>query len=285
MVGRFIGTALVAFGLAVSAGGAASDEAPAVGAPKRVVSINLCTDQLAMMLAAPGQLVSVSHLAREPLSSAMAEEAVQYPENHGLAEEIALLRPDLVLAGRYNAVATTALLRRLGIPVAIFDSETSFDGIRSNIRKMGATLGRQAEAEALITGFDSDLAALGPAPADPVRAALYYANGYTSGDATLAAEILSAAGLTNIAGELGLSGGGVVALEQLVLADPDLLIRGQRYTASSRAEEILDHPALAALENRTTSGAMADRDWVCGTPHVMKAILKLRQDRDRAAHP
>ena len=42
-------------------------------APRRVVSINLCTDQLAMMLAAPGQLVSVSQLAGDPHSSAMAE--------------------------------------------------------------------------------------------------------------------------------------------------------------------------------------------------------------------
>ena len=40
-------------------------------APGRVVSINLCTDQLAMMLAAPGQLVSVSHLASEVQSSSM----------------------------------------------------------------------------------------------------------------------------------------------------------------------------------------------------------------------
>jgi iron complex transport system substrate-binding protein len=46
--------------------------APADTAPRRVVSINLCTDQLAMMLAAPGQLVSVSDLAADPHSSAMA---------------------------------------------------------------------------------------------------------------------------------------------------------------------------------------------------------------------
>jgi iron complex transport system substrate-binding protein len=31
--------------------------APAAAAPARVVSMNLCTDQLAMLLAAPGQLV------------------------------------------------------------------------------------------------------------------------------------------------------------------------------------------------------------------------------------
>ncbi|MEL6267927.1 MAG: ABC transporter substrate-binding protein, partial [Pseudomonadota bacterium] len=46
--------------------------------PARVVSMNLCTDQLAMLIASPGQLVSVSYLARDPASSAMAAEAQGY---------------------------------------------------------------------------------------------------------------------------------------------------------------------------------------------------------------
>ena len=53
----------------------AEAEPPAASAPERVVSIDPCTDQLALMLAAPGQLVSVRHLATDPRSSAMAEEA------------------------------------------------------------------------------------------------------------------------------------------------------------------------------------------------------------------
>ena len=50
-------------------------------APGRVVSINLCTDQLAMMLAAPGQLVSVTYLAQDPRASVMTAEARAYPVN------------------------------------------------------------------------------------------------------------------------------------------------------------------------------------------------------------
>ncbi|OWJ75670.1 cobalamin ABC transporter substrate-binding protein [Haematobacter missouriensis] len=248
--------------------------------PRRVVSMNLCTDQLAMMLAAPGQLVSVSYLASDPRASAMTMEAARYPRNYGLAEEIVLLKPDLVLAGRYSAGATTALLKRIGVPVQVFDPETGLADIRNNVRRMGAILGRETEAERLVSRFDSDLAALGGPPADARRAALYYANGYTAGDASLAGEILSAAGLTNIASELGLRNGGVLPLEQLVLADPDLLIEGRRYGGTSRAEDLLDHPALAALTG--TSSALADSDWVCGTPHVIDAIRRLR---DMAAYP
>ncbi|MES9929463.1 MAG: hypothetical protein ABW158_15245, partial [Candidatus Thiodiazotropha sp. 6PDIVS] len=37
--------------------------------PQRVVSLNLCSDQLLLMLADPSQIASVSHLAREETSS------------------------------------------------------------------------------------------------------------------------------------------------------------------------------------------------------------------------
>src|SRR5690606_34859374 len=81
----------------VCAAGAAS------AAPARVVSMNVCTDQMAMLVAADGQLRSVTHLATDPQTSAMVDEAKAFPVNHGLAEEIFLMRPDLVLAGTYTA--------------------------------------------------------------------------------------------------------------------------------------------------------------------------------------
>lgn len=88
--------------------------------PRRVVSANLCTDQLAMLIAAPGQLVSVSQVARDPVSSAMAAEAEGFAVNHGTAEEIFLLAPDLVLAGEYLRSDARLTLERLGLRVETF---------------------------------------------------------------------------------------------------------------------------------------------------------------------
>ena len=73
--------------------------APAGAAPERIVSINLCTDLLLMLLADPEQIASVSFLASEPQSSAMVAESVAYPANYGRAEEVFLMDPDLVPAG------------------------------------------------------------------------------------------------------------------------------------------------------------------------------------------
>ena len=63
---------------------AALAAAPAhADAPRRVVSMNLCTDQLAMLVAGEGQLLSVSPLSADPRGSAMADVAAGYPLNHG----------------------------------------------------------------------------------------------------------------------------------------------------------------------------------------------------------
>ncbi|MDB6452895.1 ABC transporter substrate-binding protein [Falsirhodobacter sp. 20TX0035] len=263
MVGRGLRAAALACGLALPA--AAGD------APARVVSMNLCTDQLALMLAAPGQLVSVSALSQDPRASVMAAEAQALPPNHGLAEEIFLLRPDLVLAGRFSSPATLDMLRRLGLRVETFDPESTLDDIRANLRRMGEVLGR--DATRTIAQFDADLAAL-PPPATPrPRAASYGANSYAEGPDSLAGQIIAAAGFTNIAAERGLSFGGTLPLEVLMLASPDLILRGAPYPGASRAEAVLDHPGLRHLapQHRT------DRDWVCGTPRILHAITDLQK--------
>ena len=248
--------------------------------PRRVVSINLCTDQLAMMLAAPGQLVSVSHLAADPYSSAMAEDGARYPANHGLAEEVFLLRPDLVLGGRYTAQATVDLLERLGVPVVTLPPVRELDEIPEHLRIIGAALGRTPEAEALVAQFQADLAALSaPEGATAPLGALYYANGYSLGARSLAGQVLARAGFRNTAAEAGLTGGGHLPLEALILANPDLVLRGTPYPGQSRSEEILTHPALAALGQGAPAPRLTDRDWICGTPRVIHALAELAQTR------
>lgn len=248
-------------------------------APERVVSINLCTDQLAMLLAAPGQLVSVSNLAQDPRSSVMVEEARAYPSNQALAEEVFLLKPDLVLAGTFTARATVSMLERLGIPVASFPPTSSLADVRQGMLDMGAVLHRETAAAAMVARFDADLARLGQAPAAPrPTAATYAANGYTPGANSLSADIIEAAGFEHLARALGLTQGGFVPLEALILAAPDLVVLGDTYPGNSRAEEILSHPALTALPGGRQQ--LEDRDWVCGLPVVVNAVARMRLARD-----
>lgn len=248
---------------------------PAAAAPERVVSLNVCTDQLAMMVAGEGQLVSVSSLARDPLYSPMAAEAEAYPVNHGLAEEVFSLRPDLVLAGAHAATRTVALLRKLGVRVAVFPLARDLSDVPEALARMGDLLGREKTAAAIAARFEADLARLRTHRAPPLRAATFYPNAYTSGSGSLADAILSAAGLVNIAAEKGLSGLTRLPLEALVMATPDLVISGQDQEAPALAEGVQTHPALTALTGRSRRAAVAGNAWVCGTPHVLSAIRTL----------
>lgn len=257
--------------LLLAAAPAAAREAPA-----RVVSMNLCTDQLAMLLAAPGQLVSVSKLARDPMSSAMAEEAKGYPVNHGQAEEVWLLRPDLVVVGSYTAQAAAQMLERLGTRVLRVAPAASLADVPARLRTLGEAMGRQKRAEALIAEFETRLAALRAEVDRRPSAALYYANGYTTGDQTLAGEILLAAGFHNIAGARG---GGQLPLEALAMAEPEALITARPYPGASRSEEILMHPVVRQLRAARAATANTGSDWICGTPHVLGAIEDLSRFR------
>lgn len=243
--------------------------------PVRVVSINLCTDQLAMMLAAPGQLVSVTHLARDPAASVMAAEAMGYPANHGQAEEVYLLHPDLVLAGRYTAQPTVAMLRRLGISVEVFEPADSFADMQADMVRMGDLLGREAQAAQRAADFAAGLARLraGALPDPRPLAATWSARGYMSGRESLAGEIIATAGFDTLASRMGRNAGSYLPLEALVLAAPDLVVTGRLEKGHSRSEEPLTHPAFRALTGNRA--AFEDRDWICGLPSVLAATEKL----------
>lgn len=250
--------------------------------PRRVVSMNLCTDQLALLLAAPGQIVSVSYLAQNPATSVLAEEARQLPSNHGRAEEVFLLHPDLVLAGTFTSRASVDMLKRLGFRVEQFEPDYSFADLRSNLLRMGRLLGHDEQAQEMVAKFDADLAALrADASEKSPLGATYYAGGRTSGTGTLTDEILRSAGWRNLAAELGIRGTGVLPLELLVMNRPDTVIGGVNFVDKpALAHQNYRHPALlAAIRSGTGITSLPDRFTVCGGPFTIEAVRQLAAER------
>ena len=122
--------------LAVLAQGALASEAP-----QRIVSINMCTDELLLALADPGQIVALSPYAADPAMSFLADKAVHYRHDAAEAETVVALHPDLVLAGSFNDPATLAMLTRLGYRLALLDAPRSIDESIAQIRKVAALIG------------------------------------------------------------------------------------------------------------------------------------------------
>ncbi|MDF1873742.1 ABC transporter substrate-binding protein [Vannielia sp.] len=269
---KWLAGALMALWLAAAPAWAWAGEG---GVPQRVVSINLCTDQLAMAVAAPGQLVSVTHMAQDPATSPVAEAAQAYRGNGARAEEVYALEPDLVLAGAFTAPETRAMLGRLGLRVEVFAPAERLEDIPANIRRMGKVLGREAAAEKMAQSFEDDLAAIDvPGGARPL-AALYSANGWSAGGSTLPGQIVQAAGFDLLASELMLDYGGFVPLEVLAVSDPDVVIASTPASPKSRAEEILAHPVVQKLRAAGPVAQMGDASWICGTPDVLATVKRL----------
>lgn len=257
------------------------------GAPVRVASINLCTDLLALLIAGPGQLKSVTFLAANERSSGMWEDVRRRASdpaagdgliiNHGLAEELFSLDTDLVLAGRYSARPATMMLTRLGKRVEVFDPVTNLAEVREHVLRVGQLLHRDEVAQRLVAEIDRLETSAMPDPAnDAPLAAVYFANGFSPGASSLPHDLLRASGFRNLTAEIGVTGSQVVPLEKILMADPDFIITAERYPGRSRGEDIIAHPALRQIMQGKPSGQLFDRDWSCGTPEVAAVIERLR---------
>lgn len=223
-------------------------------APARVASLNLCTDELALLLAAPRQLVSVSRLAADRHETRLAPRAARLHRNRGTIESVAALRPDLVLTGGARTRHAAELARAIGARVLDIPPATNIAEVRANIRGVAAALGRARAGEALVASMD---AALGPLPARQTRALLLQGGGYTPPADGLAAAYLAHAGLAQARHP-----GGRVTLEALIARPPAVLVTSAyRAGQPSLHQAWLAHPALARLPARRVT--LDGRGWTC----------------------
>lgn len=251
--------------------------------PQRIVSLNLCTDQILMMLVERHRISAVSYLSRNDDTSVMAQQARQLPVTRGLAEEILTLKADLVLAGTFTTRPTVSLLRRVGRNVVVVPPAYSLDEIRKNIRLIAAAVGERRKGEEIIADFNTRLKQLaGRSSERKPRAVTYYASNYTSGDATLVDDVIKAAGFRNLATEIGTRGTGRLSLEELVSLKPDLVVLGRtRAQYKTVTAENLRHPAFKTFLKSVPHVSIPDRLWICGTPNTLEAIERLSLARTK----
>src|ERR1044072_3875152 len=114
----------------------------AAAAPRRVASLNLCTDELVLALAAPEQIVSVTHLAQQQAETPLWRQARRYPRNDGSLLSVAGLRPDLVVTMGGGARDRLRIAGRLGIPALDLPFAQSLGDLAESIARVALALGR-----------------------------------------------------------------------------------------------------------------------------------------------
>ena len=95
---------------------------PAAGdaAPNRVVSVNMCTDELLLLLARPEQIASVTHLAQDPDEFPFWRSGRRFPANDGSVMSVVGYRPDLILTMGGVARDRARIAERIGADIVAF---------------------------------------------------------------------------------------------------------------------------------------------------------------------
>lgn len=215
--------------------------------PQRIASLNICIDQLLWELVPHERLVSISYLTADPIWSPIAMQVQGMPLNHGLAEEIVPLTPDVIFAGEFDAPNAIELLQKLGKRVERLPLPRKLGDINDQILQLAGMVGAQAKARQMVEKITAQVAELRAANTGktPLAAFWYSSNGVVIGDGTLEHELMQLAGLRNLAAERGMFGFNQLDLELLLSAKPQILIVEESQDESfSLAREYLSHPAL-----------------------------------------
>ncbi len=242
--------------------------APAAAALPRAASLNLCTDELLLLLAHPAQVASVTHLSHSPAETRLWQAARRFHRNDGSLLSVVPTGAELVLTMGEGGRDTLGIARRLGIRVLEVPFPQRLGDVERAITQVARALRRP------VAGRDlrARIAALRRTRPPLARDAIWLGGGGRSLAADgLGAEWMALAGLRQRA-----LPGNRAGLETLLVRPPAILLRSAyRAGEMSGEQRWLRHPLARHVRARalTTDG----RAWTCMGPLLAGEILRLRR--------
>ena len=240
----------------------------AASAAVRVASLNLCSDEYLLLLARPGEVASVSRLAKDPQESALAPIAARFPANRGRIEEVLTTHPTVVLTmGSGAGRSSGAIARAMGMSVVDLIQPSTLDDVAKNLLQVAALLGESNRASPLIARL-TRLRVTPPAARDTIWLG---GRGLSLAPNSLGAQWLALAGFQQRA-----LPGGRATLEALSTRPPAVLVTSNyRAGQMSQGQRWLAHPLLSHLPSHhiITEG----RRWTCAGPLLIDEIERLRR--------
>ncbi|MDT7527437.1 ABC transporter substrate-binding protein [Sphingopyxis sp. SE2] len=256
-------------GLLWAASSAPPVKAPAV--PQRIVSINLCADQLVLALADRKQIAGLTKNATDAEMSGEAGAARGLPLLSNSAEQILAIEPDLIVGMPASRSAALRALPPQHYPLLDLATANTLGEIYTSIRKTAAAVGHPERGTALIARMERELAGL-PKPGKGRVAAYYQRRGYMTGTGTLIDEMMARIGLVNLAGKLGKPPLSQLSLEEMVAAEPDfLIVESATDVVTDQGSEMLHHPAIKDIPRISIAQAWT----VCGSPAYTRAARSM----------
>lgn len=257
--------------------------APAATLP-RLVSMNVCTDQLVLTLADPEQILGLSRFSRDGWQS-KAGDLSRYPALSGGAEDVLLIKPDLVVASAFDKRATRELLKAKGLRLSELAVPRTLDEARQQIREAGDITGHPDRAAAEIARLDAALARARQAVSKRhFRVLPVSRRGWVAGSDSFMGSLLGEAGLRSAAGDLGFNFGGFASLEAIVNLRPDFIVVSQAGDyARDDGQAFLLHPALERFYPPEKRIVIPERLTECGGVLLADALDALAAELTRVS--
>lgn len=266
--------AILLLGLFLAGCGAAPAPQPAAdGRPMRIVSLDYCADQFVLKFAEPERILAVSPDASADFSY-MRVAAEGLPTVRPVAEDVLLLKPDLVVRSYGGGPNAAAYFERAGIPVLEVGWAGDIEAVMANVERLATGLGAPEEGRSIIADMQARLAALSEDRAP--RNVLYTTpGGVTSGPGSLVHEMLVAAGLTNFQSEPGWR---TIPLERLAYERPDLIALARFGSADNPdAWSAASHPIARAQFSSADIVHLDGAATSCGGWFLLDAVEALAE--------
>jgi iron complex transport system substrate-binding protein len=231
----------------------------------RVVALTASDCEILYALGAPDTLVGRGAYCDYP-SEALNVPSVQsgFETNY---EEIIALSPQVVLMNTMNQTEEqAALLESAGITVVVSNA-ADIAGTYESIRLIGAVVGKNDEAEALVSDMEKAFAQVSELANGEGRSTVYFEVSplewglWTAGSHTFMDELANIVGLRNAFADV--SGWAEISEEQVLARDPDYIVTVAMYYGEGQTpvEEILSREGwqnLKAVQNGGILGVSSD---------------------------
>lgn len=224
------------------------DEADAV-VPKRIISLDYCADQYVLKFAAKDHILAVSPDAAKDFSY-MRDTARGVPTVRPVAEEVLLLKPDLIVRSYGGGPGATRFYEQAGIPVLDVGWASDLPSVLANTQRIADELGAHERGVKAVVNAKARLEALSKTPKG--KTILYMTpSGVTTGPGSLVHELIVAAGLENFQKEAGWR---PLPLERLAYEQPDLIAAAFFDAKNSRPDawSAMNHPVARAQLKRNS---------------------------------
>jgi len=241
-----------------------------------LVSLNPCTDAILAEVADPQQLLAISTYSQDPAASSMdLARARAMHAVGGTVEEVAALRPDVVVGSTYTSPATKAAFARMHFRFETFGLAGTVEESLTQVRALARIAGHPERGEVMVRRIEASLAAArtdGP----PVPAVVWQSGGIVPGQGTLISDLLVRTGFINAAAQRGLHQADMLPLEDMLMHPPRVILTaGNHYAEEDR---LLRHPALAALQGTARARLDPALLW-CGGPTIPRTVARLVEVR------